>query len=68
MQLHCAVSNLGSQDPLRCEPGMETATDEKVELANVFVVHESIRVGACAPVPGSLVVLASLLLQGLFYS
>jgi len=34
------------EDPLRCEPGMETATDEKVELANVFVVHECIRVGA----------------------
>lgn len=25
---------------------METATDEKVELANVFVVHECVRVGA----------------------
>ena len=40
------MAKLAAQDPLRCEPGMETAADDKVELANVFVVHESVRVGA----------------------
>lgn len=40
-----SIQSLLCEDPLRCEPGMETATDEKVELANVFVVHECVRVG-----------------------
>ncbi|CAK9027064.1 unnamed protein product [Durusdinium trenchii] len=40
-----SIQSLLCEDPLRCEPGMESATDDKVELANVFVVHESVRVG-----------------------
>eukprot|EP00439_Symbiodinium_sp_Y106_P070085 s877_g12.t1 len=40
-----SIQSLLCEDPLRCEPGMETAPDDKVELANVFVVHESVRVG-----------------------
>ncbi|CAJ1378647.1 unnamed protein product [Effrenium voratum] len=40
-----SIQSLLCEDPLRCEPGMEAASDERVELANVFVVHESVRVG-----------------------
>ena len=43
-----SIQSLLCEDPLRCEPGMETAADDKVELANVFVVHESVRVGILA--------------------
>lgn len=30
---------------MRCEPGLECSSEEKVEMANVFVVHEAVRVG-----------------------
>ncbi|CAE8584009.1 unnamed protein product, partial [Polarella glacialis] len=40
-----SIQSLLSEDPLRCEPGLENAPDDQVEQANVFVVHEAVRVG-----------------------
>jgi len=39
-----SLQSLLTEEPLRCEPGFEDAPNQDVERANVFVVHEAVRV------------------------
>lgn len=48
-----SIQSLLNDEPLRCEPGFENKSKEEVEKANVFVVHETMRIATLGAVSAS---------------